>query len=190
MKIGGQNAFIRFISPGQVNAQVPANINTGVQQIIVTANGAASASYPITVNPVQPGLLAPSSFVVNGKQLVVALHADGTFVLPPNTIAGLTTRQAQPGETILLYGIGFGDVTPSIGVGQIVGVANQLALPLQIQISGASASIAYDGLAPNYVGLYQFNVTAPNVSDNDFAPLTYNLGGTPGPQTLYLPVKK
>ncbi|HWC97899.1 MAG TPA: hypothetical protein VG456_14150 [Candidatus Sulfopaludibacter sp.] len=190
VQIAGQNAFIRFISPGQVNAQVPTNISPGSQQLTVTTLNGTSAAYPITVNATQAGLLAPSSFIVGGKQYVVALHTDGTFVLPPNSIAGLSTKQAQPGETILLYGIGFGSVTPSIGAGQIVGVANQIAAPLQMQIGQAAATLVYDGLAPNFVGLYQFNVTVPNLSDNDLTPLTFNLGGTAGSQSLYLAVKK
>jgi uncharacterized protein (TIGR03437 family) len=161
--IAGQKAFIRFISSGQVNAQVPSNISPGPQQLTVTAGNVTSASYPITVNAAQPGLLAPSSFLIGGKQYVTALHTDGTFVLPPGSIQGLTTRQAQPGETILLYGVGFGSVTPSINAGQIVGVANQLTLPLQIQFAQSPATIVYDGLSPNFVGLYQFNVTVPNL---------------------------
>jgi hypothetical protein len=40
----------------------------------------------------------------------VAQHVDGTFVLPPVSIAGVATMQAKPGETILMYGIGFGTV--------------------------------------------------------------------------------
>jgi len=64
------------------------------------------------VNAVQPELLAPSAnFQIGGKQYAVALHIDGTYVLPPGSI---------PGETILMYGIGFGNVTPSILAGQIV----------------------------------------------------------------------
>jgi uncharacterized protein (TIGR03437 family) len=190
VSIAGQKAFIRYISPGQVNAQVPSNISPGPQQLTVTANGLTSAAYPITVNQAQPGLLAPNSFLIGGKQYVTAMHADGTFVLPPNAIAGLSTRQAQPGETILLYGVGFGSVTPSINAGQIVGVANQLSLPLQMQFAQSPATIIYSGLSPNFVGLYQFNVTVPNISDSDLVPLTFNLGGTTGSQTLYIAVKR
>ena len=46
----------------------------------------------------------------------------------------------------------------------------------------------YDGLAPNYAGLYQFNVQVPVVADSDAVPLTFNLGGAPGGQTLYIAV--
>src|ERR1700678_3220574 len=64
--IGGQAAFIDYISPGQVNAQVPSNVGTGTQQVVVkTANGSSTASN-VTVKATQPGLLAPLSFNIGG----------------------------------------------------------------------------------------------------------------------------
>lgn len=82
--VGGQAAFIDYISPGQVNAQVPSNVGTGPQPIVVTTAAGASAPYSITVNSVQPGLLALPSFSFGGKQNVVALFPTGrpTFFLP------------------------------------------------------------------------------------------------------------
>jgi uncharacterized protein (TIGR03437 family) len=44
---------------------------------------------------------------------------------------------------------------------------------------------AYYGLAPGYVGLYQFNIVVPQIANNDFVPLTFTLAGTAGSQTLY-----
>ena len=189
--IGGQKAFVSYISPSQVNVQVPSNIGSGTQNLVVSTPSGDTASYPLTITAADPGLLAPvANFQIGGKQYVAALHTDGTFVLPPGAIPGLATRQAQPGETILLYGIGFGSVTPSVSAGQIVTATNQLSQPLQILFNGAAATVQYDGLAPNFVGLYQFNVVVPNVSDNDALPLTFTLGGTAGTQTLYTAVKR
>ncbi len=65
--IGGQPAFIDYISPGQVNVQVPSNVGTGSQPVIVTTAAGASSAYPITVNAAQPGLLAPSSSASEGS---------------------------------------------------------------------------------------------------------------------------
>ncbi len=187
--IGGQSAFIDYISPGQVNAQVPSNVLTGTQPIVLTTAAGASAVYNITVNATRPGMLAPPSFVVGGKQYVVAQHADGTYVLPPNAIAGLTSTQAKPGETIVIYGVGFGPVIPNIPAGQIVQFNNSLALQMQLSIGGAPATLGYFGLAQTNIGLYQFNVVVPTIPDNDAAPLTFTLGGTSGSQTLFTAVK-
>ena len=189
MTIGGQSAFIDYISPGQVNAQVPSNVLTGTQPIIVTTAAGGSAAYNITVNATQPGMLAPANFAIGGKQYVVAQFPDRTYVLPPNSIAGVTSRQAKPGETIVIYGVGFGPVIPTIPAGQIVQVNNSLALPVQVSIGGAPATLSYFGLAQTSIGLYQFNVVVPSIPDNDAAPLTFTLGGTSGSQTLFTAVR-
>ncbi len=190
--IGGKAAFIDYVSPGQVNAQVPSDVPTGSAQVIVTNANGASAAYTITVNALQPGLLAPASFLVGGKQYVVAQFLDGTFVMPLNAIPGVPSRQARPGETIIIYGIGFGPVltasNTNIPAGQIVQQANQLSNPLQMQFGGVLGNLSYFGLAPTFVGLYQFNVVVPVVPNNDLVPLTFTLNGTKGVQVLYTAV--
>jgi uncharacterized protein (TIGR03437 family) len=80
-------------------------------------------------------------------------------------------------------------VTPASPAGQIVSGQNQLAQPLTLQFANVAATLQYDGLAPNYVGLYQFNVVVPSISDSDAVPLAFNLGGVQGSQTLYTAVK-
>ena len=187
--IDGQPAFIYFISPSQVNAQVPSNIGVGSVQLTVTSAGIASAPVDVTVNATQPGLLAPASFNIGGNQYVVAQFSDGTYVLPAGAIADITSRPAKPNDTIVIYGIGFGPVVPSIAAGQIATVATQLSAPLQVLFGQTPATqVPYAGLAPDYIGLYQFNVTVPQVPDNDLVPLTFTLGGVPGTQTLYTAV--
>jgi uncharacterized protein (TIGR03437 family) len=188
VKIGGQAAFSDYVSSTQVNAQLPSNIPTGPTQITVTNGTMPSAPYNITVNLTQPGMLAPPSFKVGANQYVVAQFTDGTYVLPPGAIAGVPSRQAKPGETIIIYGIGFGSVSPNIPAGQIATVSNQLAQSFQILFGTATAGLGYYGLAPNYVGLYQFNVVVPAVADNDLVPFSFTLGGAPGSQTLYTAV--
>lgn len=136
----------------------------------------------------QPGLLAPSSFSVNGTQYAVALFSDGTYVLPSGAIAGINSRPAKPGETIVLYGIGFGPVNPDTPAGQIVQASNTLASSFTLSIGGKPATLAYGGLSPNYVGLYQFNVVVPNVAAANAVPLTFSLGDVPGAQALSIAV--
>jgi uncharacterized protein (TIGR03437 family) len=188
--IGGQPTYVDYISPTQVNVQVPSNVGTGSQQVIVASSGAQSAAAPIVVNTTEPGLLAPASFKIAGTQYVAAVYSDGvTFVLPPGAIAGVPSRRAQPGDNITLYGVGFGSVTPNIPAGQIAGTSNSLAAPFGVFFGQAEATVLYDGLAPNEVGLYQFNVTVPAIASSDFVPLTFTLNGVSGTQTLYISVQ-
>jgi uncharacterized protein (TIGR03437 family) len=196
--IGGQAAFVDYVSSGQVNVQVPSGVGNNTQPVVVTTAAGGSTAFAVNVAATSPGLLAPPApstgsspgFNVAGTQYVVALLPDGTYVLPPGAISGINSRRANPGDTITLYGIGFGPVTPAIAAGQIEQQTNQVSSPLSIAFGNTPATtIAYSGLAPNYVGLYQFNVVVPNVAASDQVPLTFSLGGASGSQTLYIAVQ-
>src|SRR5215472_19277115 len=163
VSVGGQSAFVAYISPGQVNAQVPSNVATGPQSVVVTTAAGQSSAYSVDVAAAEPGLWAPSSFSVNGQQYVAAQFTDGSYVLPPGAIAGVNSRRAVPGDTITIYGVGFGTVVPSIAAGQVVQQANTLTGSFQFKFGSTVASATYDGLAPDAVGLYQFNAVVPSI---------------------------
>jgi uncharacterized protein (TIGR03437 family) len=189
--IGGQAAFIAYAGPGQVNALVPSNVATGQQQITVTTAIGTSSPFTVTVNPTAAGMLAPGYLDIGGLQYVGALFSDyQTFVAPPGVISGYASRRAKPGDIIVIYGIGFGPVSPNIPAGQIYSGSSQLAAvpPLQIFFGSTPATLQYSGLAPSLVGVYQLNVVVPNVAPSDAVPVTFTLGGVPGAQTLYTSV--
>jgi uncharacterized protein (TIGR03437 family) len=186
--IGGQQAFVDYVSPLQVNVQVPGGVATGAQSLVLTTGIGSSAPFPVTVDATEPGLLAPPGFIIGGTQYVVAQFGDGSYVLPPGALSGITSERATPGDTIVIYGIGFGSVTPNTPPGQISEQATVLASTLNVSIGGQSAMVVYDGLAPGYVGLYQFNIVVPQVPASDTTPFTFTLGGVPGTQTLAISV--
>ena len=116
----------------------------------------------------------------------------------------------MPGETIVLYGIGFGQV-PGNPPGQIPQTANGLSLPPafipKFYFGGVQAQVTYAGLAPQtattgYIGLYQFNVVVPIGAAQAFScgtscsavPVTFtvNENGTsvPGAQTFYTAIEQ
>jgi uncharacterized protein (TIGR03437 family) len=104
-------------------------------------------------------------------------------------VAGITSRPAHPGETIYLFGIGFGPVTPNIPAGQIVQQDNSLISPVQVMFGKTPATLTYAGLAPGFIGLYLFKVTVPNVPTSNAVPLAYSEGQVSGAQTLYIAVQ-
>jgi len=188
--IGGQPAFIDFVSPGQVNAQVPSNVAPGPQPVVVSTPGGTSVASTITVNVTEPGLLAPAVFKLNAGQYVGAVFPDGTtFVLPPGAVGGVASARARPGDTITFYGVGFGAVTPDSPAGQIVTQANRLASTFQASFAGTPATVTFSGLTGGFLGLYQFNVLVPNVAASDTVPLTFSLGGNAGTQTLLIAIQ-
>jgi uncharacterized protein (TIGR03437 family) len=182
--IGGQPAAVEYISGSQLNVQVPSNIGTGPQRVVVTTSLGSSVPYVMSVEPLEAGLYAPSLTNVGGTQYVWALLPDGSIALPTGSVAGVTSRPAKPGETMVMFGVGFGAVSPSIPAGQIVQEKNVLVEPFQVQFGGTPGIVSYAGLAPSAIGLYQFNVVVPTVANSNTVPLTFTLGNGTGAQTL------
>ncbi len=188
VSINGNAGFVLYISPGQINAQAPSDSTIGNVQIAVSNCAGTSVPVNLQKQAIVPGMLSPSVFKVGGKQYLAGVLPDGNYVGNANLISGVAFRPAKPGETIIAYGIGFGAVTPSIAPGIIVGQSNRIP-NLTIAFGTTQAAIAYAGLAPNYVGLYQFNFTVPSVADGDYV-IDIQTGGQKLAQTLYLTVHR
>ncbi|HSP66276.1 MAG TPA: hypothetical protein VLN48_01035 [Bryobacteraceae bacterium] len=186
--IGGQPAFISYVSPDQINAEIPSGAHLGPQEVRVLTAAGASDPQMITVNEIQPGLLAPAALMIGDKQYTQAVSADGATVAVPSGAMPAAARPARPGETIVLYGVGFGPVTSGIGAGDVVQQDNSLLLPFQVFFGGTPAAVNYAGLAPGSVGLYQFNVVVPETA-GAAVPLSFALGGRFGQQMLYTAVQ-
>jgi uncharacterized protein (TIGR03437 family) len=191
--IGGKPGFVWFIKaddslPGQINVQAPADATVGPVAIVVTNCAGTSAPYVLRKSALAPGMLAPPDFDAGGKQYLLAVFSDGaTYVGNPGLVAGVPFRPAKPGDNITAYGIGFGDVAPETAPGVVVSQANQIANSFTILFGQTAASVSYYGLAPGSIGLYQFNLTVPDVPDGD-APITVNVGGVQAQQGLFLTV--
>jgi uncharacterized protein (TIGR03437 family) len=182
--IGGRSGFISYVSAGQVNVQVPDALPAGVHDVVVTSPSGSSAAYKVEIDDVQPGLFAPSSLLAGGKQYAGVILADGSLAGGPSSVT------VRPGDTVTLYGIGFGSVAPYLAAGEIVRNANSVVLPLQVFYGDAAATVTYAGLAPGTLGLYQINVVVPQVAAGDAIPLRFKLNGASGAQTLYTVVGK
>jgi uncharacterized protein (TIGR03437 family) len=191
VSINGKPAYVWYLSTGQLNVQAPEDSATGNVSITATNCNASSSSVSFARHASAPGFLAPSNYTANGTQYAVAtFQSDGAYVLNTATGAsfGLTSRPAKPGDGIVLYGIGFGDVTPSILPGVIAAASNTLVNPVTISFGSANAAIAYQGLAGGFVGLYEFYVTVPSGLANGDYQLNVTQNKVSVPQTIYLTV--
>jgi uncharacterized protein (TIGR03437 family) len=167
--VNGMAAYVGYISPTQVNVLAPDDATVGAVQVQVTT--AQGKSNSLTAQKEQ---FAPAFFTMGGSY-VAAQHADYTYVGKPGLIAGVTTQPAKPGETIILYGTGFGPTNPPLPSAQLVTTPAVLANSVQVTIGGVAVQPQiYAGLVE--AGLYQFNVTVPNVPDGDAA-VVAQIGG-------------
>jgi uncharacterized protein (TIGR03437 family) len=166
--VNGKNGYVYYISPTQINVLTPPDAMNGAVQVVVTNNGAATAAFTAQAQP-----LSPSFFVFNGGPYVAATHVNGTFLGPASLYAGVTTP-AKPGETVVLYGNGFGPTSTPVVSGSTTQTGS-LSPPPVIKIGGIAAAVQFAGLVA--VGQYQFNVVVPSNLENGDQSITATYGG-------------
>ena len=98
--------------------QIPSGVPAGVQQIVVTTAGGSSVAYPIRVVALEPAMLAPLSFIINGHQYVVAkFSGTSTYVLPV-PISGVGTTAALMAQSLTNLSNQLDDLTRQLSTGQ------------------------------------------------------------------------
>ena len=165
--VNGVPAYIYYISPTQVNILTPPNALSGSVPVQVSDNGVISASFMV-----QAQAESLSFFIFGGGPYLAATHLNGGYIGPTSLYPGLTTP-AQPGETIVMYGNGFGSTSAQVVSGSATQSGTLSPLPV-ITIGGVAATVGFAGLvAP---GEFQFNVTVPPSLANGDQPTiaTYN----------------
>ena len=174
--INGVNAYVDYISPTQVNALAPPSLQAGIVQIQVNNNGTKSAAASVQLQS-----YSPTFFTFNGGPYIAAVHANGGIIGPSTLYPGASTP-ALPGETIQIYGNGFGPTTVPVTAGASTQSGTLPVMP-GITIGGLPAAVAYAGLISP--GLYQFNITIPsNVPAGDNAITASYAGFTTQPGVL------
>jgi len=188
--IAGRNAYVAYVSPNQINAQVPDGIGTGPVDVVAsTATNGSSDPVKVTAAAAAPGLLAPPSFLIGGTQYAVAIHSDGAFVGAADLIAGAAFRPAKAGDVLVLYGVGFGETNPKVAPGNVVASAASVS-GVDIAFGTSPAQVLFAGLAPGAIGLYQFNVVVPAGAGTGNVPLRIRLGGAAVNQSFVLTLQE
>jgi uncharacterized protein (TIGR03437 family) len=159
--IDGKPAYLYYISPTQINALSPADTALGSVPVQVTYAGKTSNVLTATEVSFSPALFM---FGPQGQKYVAAVRADGQYIGPTSLYPGLTVP-AKAGDTLLLYGTGFGPTNPTTNFGQTFTGAPPTANTVTATIGGVAATVQFAGLvAP---GEYQFNILVPSVPSGD-----------------------
>jgi uncharacterized protein (TIGR03437 family) len=191
VSIGGQPAVLAAISPERLGAQAPFSLSAGETQVVVSNAAGESAPYAIQVKAAEPGLEALAAFQVSGVQFAAAQVADSSaYALPAGSVEGIETRPARAGETLVLQGTGFGVVSPHVEAGETTRESNQTVLPVRFLLGETPAEVKYAGLAPGKVGVYEFRVVVPALSEGGTLPLKVSVDGMDSGQNLFVAVEK
>lgn len=168
VQVGGQAASVYYVSPTQINALAPEVLTDGNVQATVTTAAGTSEAVTVEMRRFSPG------FFQFPGQNIAAVRADGTLLGAAGIVTGATTVPARPGETILLYGTGFGPTSPASLPNEVVSAPRATVNPVQVQIHNQLVPVAFAGLVSP--GLYQFNVTVPDLPNGDY-PVTAEVAG-------------
>jgi len=162
--------YIIFESPGQVNVQVPWELQ-----------GQTSAQVKVTINQFSYGNVvtaplatySPAFYSANG--VVSALLADYSQISASNP--------AIHGQVLQLFANGLGPVSNQPASGSPA-PGSPLSLTLAhptVSIGGQDAPVQFSGLAPGFPGLNQINVTVPAGLTPGTYPITLTIGGVTSP---------
>jgi uncharacterized protein (TIGR03437 family) len=165
--VNGKHAYVYYISPNQVNILTPPDAMSRPVNVVLTNNGATSSAFIA-----QAQALSPSLFVFDGTH-VAATHLNGSLLGPTTLYPGSSTP-AKPGETVVLYGNGFGPTNVPVTSGSVSQSGTLSPLPA-ITIGGVKAAVSFAGLvAP---GEFQFNVVVPSGLSNGDQSITATYSG-------------
>jgi len=159
--VNGKAAVVEFVSPGQVNIQPPDDAATGPVPVVVTTSAGVSNSFTVNLAAFAPGLFPATA------PFVVAQHADNSYVT--------SAAPAKPGETIILWGTGFGAASPTVPAGQVFSGANKLSGTVTATVGGRSVTPDFGGVVG--AGLVQINLTIPAGTAAGNVPVVLTVGG-------------
>ena len=168
--IGGVPAPLFYVSPSQINLQVPWELSGQTQAMIALTTPSGSAS----AQTVSLSAIAPSIFTTNQ-----AGSGQGAVTTATGQIAN-TANPALRGQYVTIYCLGLGAVSnqPATGAAASVLPMSSTILTPTVTIGGVQASTNFSGLAPGFVGLYQVNALVPTtVSPGIAVPVSLNING-------------
>ncbi len=151
--VNGLPARLLYVSPTQINAEIPYITPLGRASVVVTAAGASSAPFAMQVSAAAPGIFTGADDDVN-----------------PDT-------PAKAGSVISLFFTGLGAVNATVHAGDPAPTNPLAAATAKVTatVGGQPATVQFAGLAPGYAGLAQVNLVVPPLATGTY-PVTIVVG--------------
>lgn len=159
LTVNGLPVPVMFVSPRQINAQLPFAVD-GSTQLVLRTPGGASDAFNVTILPAAPSVFRNSVAGPETGIATVVRSSNGQVVTPSNPI--------HRGDTLTIYATGLGRTTPAVESGvpsPAEPLASALITPI-VTIGGQPVEVEFAGLTPGEIGVYQINVRV-----NDLVPL-------------------
>jgi len=156
--VNGTAAPLYYVSPTQINFEIPIDAAIGDSTVQVVRNG-------------QPGNLVYLNITNSAPRFILYEGGYGIMTTPDNALVGIPSNPVKAGDTIVIYALGLGPTSPSVPSGTASPVTPLASVPGTTQVcfgietpfyQAPCATAFFSGLTPNFVGLYQINVTIPS----------------------------
>jgi uncharacterized protein (TIGR03437 family) len=168
--VNGQPIPLIFVSPTQVNAQMPFQA-VGAETVVVHTPGGTSGNFNLTVQPNAPAVFLSGTAGPETNLPTIIRAANNTLATDSNPI--------HPGDSLVIYLTGLGVTNPAGTTGYPASgspLSNAVTAP-SVTLGGMNLPVIYAGLAPGEVGVYQMNVSVPGGTPTGLSmPLTINQG--------------
>jgi uncharacterized protein (TIGR03437 family) len=133
-----------YVSPDQINAQLPGDLEPGTYSLTIRTEGMADIKSDFTVVRNAPGLFVN---MVDTTAYAVALHEDGSPIT--------TSSPAKRTETISLIGTGFGPYSRRVIDGFVTPATPPAPIvdPMEVVVGEAHLTPSFAGAGPGLVGM-------------------------------------
>ena len=169
--INGTAVPMLFVSPQQINAQLPFNAS-GDETLVLYTPGGVSNNYNLTLTSEAPSVFLSGVAGPETGIATVVRSANHQLVTPTNPI--------HPGDQIVIYATGLGATSPPVQAGAAA-PSKPLAVVTDtpvVTLGGIALTLEFAGLAPGEVGVYQIDVSVPgSVAPGMSVPLTITQSG-------------
>jgi len=172
--VNGQPAPLYYLSPGQIDFQVPSRVS-GTVTVEVFNNGAGSNVVTAATAASAPGIWP---IPAGGTNFAAAVFVDGAFAGDPAVWP--SSRKAKPGDTLQLFGTGLAASPPGVEISAFQPLTG-------VTVTLGNIAVAADGAGLVAPGEFQVNFTVPlqfaNMPEGNY-PLTVSINGVSSPSTI------
>ena len=155
LTVNGLPVPILFVSPAQINAQMPFEMLGNVTMTLRTPGG-VSDNYNVTILPGAPSVFRASLPGLDSAVPTIVRDRNGQIVTGSNPV--------HRGDVLVIYSTGLGRTNPDTPTG-MPSPSSPLAAALnvpQVLLGNMNLPLLYAGLSPGEIGVYQINVKVPN----------------------------
>jgi uncharacterized protein (TIGR03437 family) len=180
--IDGKPAYLSYAAPTLINLEAPDDTVRGSVTVTVSnSNGSATTQVTLANQSPSFSLLGDAKHVAG-----IILRPDGSgafgsgqnsydIIGPAGTSLGYPTVPAKAGDSVVLFGVGFGPTSPAVPAGQPFSGAADATGTITLTINGQAVTTSFAGL--DSPGLFQFNLILPSGLGTGDQPVSASLNG-------------